>query len=122
MGGRLVQLAVVEAFRAFQLSQVTLVTGYGQVDCGYPFRMGESYVVYAYRSPTGQLSTGICTRTRPVANATDDLTYLRSLVAIRPGDLARVAGRVRLWEWPRRPEELRPMPGITVTAAGEGRT
>jgi hypothetical protein len=123
MGGRLVQLAVVEAFRGFQLSQVTLVTGYGQADCGYPFRMGESYVVYAHRSPTGQLSTSICSRTRPVANAADDLTYLRSLAAIRLGDLARVAGRVQLWEWPRRADrELRPMPGITVTATGEGRT
>jgi Carboxypeptidase regulatory-like domain len=123
MGGRLVQLAVVEAFRGFQLSQVTLVTGYGQGDCGYPFRMGESYVVYVQRSPTGQLSTSICTRTQPVVNASDDLTYLRSLAAIRPGDLARVAGRVQLWEWPRRTDrELRPLPGITVTATGEART
>jgi hypothetical protein len=57
-----------------------------------------------------------------MANATDDLTYLRSLAAIRPGDLARVAGRVQLWEWPRADRELQPMPGITVTATGEGRT
>jgi hypothetical protein len=85
--------------------------------------MGESYVVYAHRSPTGQLSTSICSRTRPVANAADDLTYLRSLAAIRPADLARVAGRVQLWEWPRRADrELQPMPGITVTATGESRT
>jgi hypothetical protein len=122
MGGRLVQLAVVEAFRGFQLWQVTLVTGYGEGDCGYPFRMGESYVVYAQRSPTGQLSTSICSRTRPVANANDDLTYLRSLATIRPGDLARVAGRVQLWEWPRADHELQAMPGVTVTATGEGRT
>lgn len=123
MGGRLVQLAVIEAFRGFQLSQVTLVTGYGQGDCGYPFRMGDSYVVYAHRSPTGQLSTSICTRTRPEVNGIEDLTYLRSLAAIRPGDLARVAGRVQVWEWPRRMDrELRPMPGITVTATGEGGT
>jgi hypothetical protein len=119
-GGRLVRLAVIEAFRGFQLSQVTLVTGYGQGDCGYPFRMGESYVVYAHRSPTDQLSTSICTRTRPVVNATDDLTYLRSLAAIRPGDLARVAGQVQLWD--RTDRALRRMPGITVTATREGRT
>ena len=123
MGRRLVQFAVVEAFRGFQLSQVTVVTGYGQTDCGYPFRMGESYVVYTHGSSTGQLSTSICSRTRPVANAAEDLTYLRSLAAIRPGDLASVAGRVQLWEWPRRADrELQPMPGVTVTATGEGRT
>jgi len=122
MGGRLVQLAVVEAFRGFQLSQVTLVTGYGQADCGYPFRMGESYVVYAHRSPTAQLSTSICSRTRPVANANQDLVYLRSLAAVGPGILARVAGRVQLFEWPRRADgEQRAMPGLTVTATSEGR-
>ena len=123
MGGRLVQMAVIEGFRGFQLSQVTMVTGSGGSDCGYPFRMGESYVVYAHRSPTGQLSTSICSRTRPVANATDDLAYLRSLAAVVPGTLARVAGRVQLWEWPVRTDrEPRSLPGLTVTATGEGRT
>jgi hypothetical protein len=94
-GGRIVGLAVVEAFRGFQLSQVTLVTGYSGADCGYPFQMGESYLVYAHRSPTGELSTSICSRTRPAANASDDLAYLRSLAAIKPGTLARVPGRVQ---------------------------
>jgi hypothetical protein len=123
MGGRFVQLAVVEAFRGFQLSQVTVVTGYSGADCGYSFQMGESYVVYAHRTTTGQLGTSICSRTRPLAEATEDLGYLRSLAAIRPGTLARAAGRVQLWEWPRRTEgELRPMPALTVTATGQRRT
>jgi Carboxypeptidase regulatory-like domain len=120
VGGRRVQLAVVEAFRGFQLSQVTLGTGYGQSDCDYPFQMGESYVVYAHRSPQGQLSTNICSRTRPVRIATEDLSYLRSLASIRPGTLARVAGRVQLWQLG--PNPGGPVPNVTVTARGEGRT
>jgi hypothetical protein len=62
--GRRVDLAVVEAFRGLQLSEVTLHTGYGGADCGYPFAMGESFLVYAYRTPEGHLTTSICTRTR----------------------------------------------------------
>ena len=123
LGGRRVELAVVEAFRGLQLSQVSLLTGSGGADCGYPFKMGESYVVYAHRSPDGQLSASICSRTRPVSDATEDLTYLRSLAAIRPGTPARLSGRVELWEYPRPPKsQLKPVAGVTVTATGESRT
>jgi hypothetical protein len=116
VSGRRAQLAVVEPFRGIRSSQVTLATGSGGADCGYPFRIGESYVVYAYRSPAGELATSSCSRTRPVATATADLTYLRSLAAIGPGDLARVAGRVQLWESPPRSGGAPPMPGLVVTA------
>lgn len=118
---RRAELAIVEAFRGLQLSQVTLVAGGS--NCDYPFRMGETYVVYAYRSPDGTLSTSICARTRPVAQATEDLTYLRSLATIDPGSPARIDGQVRLWEYPAPPGgQLKPVPGIAVTATGGGRT
>ena len=113
-GRRSVQLSVTETFRGPHLPQVTLVTGSGGPDCGYPFRTGESYVVYAYRSPTGQLSTSSCSRTQPVTTAADDLGYLRSLGSIKPDDLARVRGRVELWDWARR--EQRRIPRVTITA------
>jgi hypothetical protein len=57
---RRVELAVIEPFRGLQLSQVTVVTGYGGADCGYPFEIGQSYLVYAHRTPDGQLTTSIC--------------------------------------------------------------
>ena len=118
---RRVELAVVEAFRGLQLSQVTLAAE-GST-CDYAFRMGETYIVYAYRSANGQLSTSICARTRPVAQATEDLTYLRSLATLDMGSPARVDGRVQLWEYPAPPGgQLKPVPGVTVTAVGGGRT
>jgi hypothetical protein len=52
--------------------------GNGPPGCALPFTIGERYVVYAYRNPsTGSLYTGMCTRTRPVADPhTDgDLAY-----------------------------------------------
>lgn len=52
--------------------------GNGPPSCALPFNIGERYVVYAYRDPsTGSLYTGMCTRTRPLADPhTDgDLAY-----------------------------------------------
>ena len=54
-----------------------VVTGSGGSDCGYDFRMGEHYLVYAYpHAQSGKLYTGICQRTRPISEAGDDLDYL----------------------------------------------
>lgn len=118
---RHVELAVLEAFRGLQPSQVSLVAEGS--NCDYPFRIGETYVVYAYRSADGQLSTSICARTRPVAEANEDLTYLRSLTALDPSSPARVDGRVQLWEYPAPPGgQLKPVPRVAVTATGGGRT
>lgn len=116
-----VDLAVVEPLRGVQDWQVRINNGPG--NCAYQFTAGESYLVYTYRTADGQMWTNMCTRTRMVATAAEDLAYLRSLAAIRPEAPARVAGRVRLMDRFRATnEEVKPMPGITVSATGEGRT
>jgi hypothetical protein len=44
-------------------------------DCGFEFRSGEQYIVYA--SATGeQLTTTVCHRTHVLADAASDLKYL----------------------------------------------
>jgi hypothetical protein len=46
-------------------------------DCGVAFQTGETYLVYADNDEdTGLLSTTICTRTRRLTDAGDDLPYL----------------------------------------------
>ena len=55
---------------------VELWTGSGGGDCGYHFEVGEDYLVYAYEGDDGSLSTGICSRTRPLADAETDLAAL----------------------------------------------
>src|SRR5262245_60084727 len=55
--GRHAELAVIEPFRGLQLTQVEIEGGYGGADCGYPFELGQSYVVYAHRTPEGHLTT-----------------------------------------------------------------
>ena len=44
--------------------------------CGYPFELGKEYLIYAYRLPSGRLVTNICSRTRPMAQAWEDLAAL----------------------------------------------
>ena len=58
----------------------------GGGDCGYDFKVGSRYVVYAFDySKTGRLSTSICTRTKPLDEAKEDLDFLRSLGSQTPG-------------------------------------
>jgi hypothetical protein len=71
-----VDLAVVEPLRGVQDWQVRINNGPG--NCAYGFTTGESYLVYTYRTPDGQMWTSMCSRTRPVADAAEDLAYLRS--------------------------------------------
>ena len=77
---RLFKFAVAETFRGEQSAQAEIATGRGGGDCGYGFRVGESYLVYARRNEKdGRLYTGICMRTKPLAGADEDLSYIRAL-------------------------------------------
>ena len=63
-------------------------------DCAYPFRAGETYVVYAYRDrETNALTTTICSRTAPLSKASADLAYFDEMNRSTTG--ARVYGRIR---------------------------
>src|SRR5229473_4088603 len=45
--------------------ETVVYTGSGGGDCGYPFVVGTSYLVYAGAGPDGRLSTGTCHGTQP---------------------------------------------------------
>lgn len=75
-----VKLTVTESFRGIKENSVEIITGRGGGDCGYNFESGREYVVYAYQNKeTGKLGTGICTRTRPIEKAEEDLQYFREI-------------------------------------------
>jgi hypothetical protein len=46
---RLVHLTVDQPIRGMQTAEVDVVTGWGGGDCGFGFKIGERYLVYAYR-------------------------------------------------------------------------
>ena len=93
---RLVRFAVERGFRGVDAATAEAVTGMGGGDCGYPFKTGERYLVYAYRNQEGRLATGICSRTRPLAEADEDLAFIQGLRTAPSG--ARVSGTIRYWE------------------------
>ena len=91
---RRVTFRVTEAFRGVDGKAVVLDTGASGASCGYDFEPGQDYLVYAHRSPDGRLSTGICSRTRPISEAAEDLAYLRGPARESPG-FGTIQGAVR---------------------------
>ncbi|MCH9662843.1 MAG: hypothetical protein K0U66_04170, partial [Gammaproteobacteria bacterium] len=84
---RKVALQVEESWKGVEEESLTLYTGSGGGDCGYPFEEGESYLVYAYRADqTDDLGASICSRTQLLTSASEDLTYLRGPHAANAAD------------------------------------
>jgi hypothetical protein len=86
-----IQFAVDEIFKGIEGKQFVLE----QSSCGYQFREGEKYLVYAHRNPNagGKLFVRLgSTRTKPFAEAAEDLQYLRSLQHGEPQ--AQIMGKV----------------------------
>ena len=59
-----------------------LVVGSGVGTCGYEFTRNDEYIVYAYGDGPSALSTDLCRRIRPIANAGEDLRALGPGTAI----------------------------------------
>jgi hypothetical protein len=53
--------------------EVVLWTAADSAACGYEFETGERYLVYAYAADDGSLTTSLCSRTRPLGRAEEDL-------------------------------------------------
>lgn len=79
-----IKFSVEQAYVGVVGTEVEIFTGYGGGDCGYPFKIGQRYLVYAYRAKE-KLVTSICTRTKFFTNATEDLAFLGTLPTAAPG-------------------------------------
>jgi hypothetical protein len=53
--------------------EATLTTAADSAACGYHFEEGEEYLVYAYRSDDGDLTTSLCSRNARLDQAAADL-------------------------------------------------
>ncbi len=67
--------AIEKSWKGISGKTVNVLTGLGGGDCGYGFKIGEKYLVYTYGS-VGNLNTSICSRTKPLADAQEDLKVL----------------------------------------------
>jgi hypothetical protein len=115
---RIFRFSVDQAFRGVNDSQVSVLTGQGDGDCGYDFKSGEQYLVYASRDSQKMLSTSTCSRTKHVRDANDDLEYIRGLSKASPGGW--IYGEVFKTS---RPHGGRlPLEGVKVTVVGQGKS
>jgi hypothetical protein len=115
----LVRFDVERGFVNAAPGPLEIATGTGGGDCGYTFTRGGRYLVYAWKTSNSRLSTGICSRTRPLDKTEEDLRYLTSMPASGAG--GRVYGRVN--EWKRDPAEASavdygPVEHVTVSVRG----
>jgi hypothetical protein len=113
---------VEEAFIGVKGPRVVIHSGTGGSDCGFWFRRGERYLVYAYGDSAKSLSTHICTRTRPLAFTDEDMAFLHNLP--HKGTGARIYGTVLAVVKDPDPAKRRngkPLSGITVKVEGAGK-
>lgn len=74
--GSIVKFDVDRAWKGLSENNVTVVTANSEASCGYPFKEGKEYLVYARGSNENTLSASLCSRTAPAADAYDDFRVL----------------------------------------------
>jgi hypothetical protein len=74
-GAPTVHFRVVRSFKGPSHEAAEVHTASNSAACGYGFEQGQSYLVYA-NDEGGALSTSLCSRTQPIADASEDLGAL----------------------------------------------
>ena len=119
---RLVRLTVDQPIRGMHAAEVDVVTGWGGGDCGYGFKMGQRYLVYAYREEkNNRLSTSICTRTRLLTEANDDFAFIRAMPTSNANGLVFGTVGKRNYEWKEGEKWYKPVADANLTIEGDGR-
>lgn len=91
---RIFKFSIEQSFLGVQPGELEIGTGMGGGDCGYDFKLGQRYVVYAYKNEkSNQLATGICSRTAPYEKADEDIQFLHTLSSHSPG--VTISGEVK---------------------------
>jgi hypothetical protein len=118
-----IRFSVQESFRGVDSKEVEIHSGTGGGDCGYWFKRDEVYLIYAHQSSEDKkLYTSICTRTRPISEASEDLEFLHGVSAANPG--GTLYGVITQFSGDREHGPfaiIGPMSGLKVIVEGEGR-
>lgn len=66
-----------KGLEASERAELTVSTAKDSAGCGYAFEEGEEYLVYGYRDEeSGDLSVGLCSATKPLDQADEDVALL----------------------------------------------
>jgi hypothetical protein len=75
------RFAIEESFKGIKTSEVEVNAGRIDSSCYSGFAVGESYLVYAFGEPEAALRSEMCSRTRNLVWAFDDIHYIRDLLS-----------------------------------------
>lgn len=89
-----VVLQVDRVWKGPASSTLVIVTARHSVSCGFPFEVGEEYLVYA-RAADGELHASMCSRTAPLASAAGDMAALGPGMVVTSAEVELPADR-----WP----------------------
>lgn len=87
-----VTIEIEESYRGVTAKSVQVLTAANEAACGYSFKEGERYLVFA-GGKAGQLAVSLCSATKPAQQAQEDIAYLRALPTMPEG--ARVYGTLK---------------------------
>jgi hypothetical protein len=76
--GKSVMIKVDQSWKGVETETVTVHTSSDSASCGFAFKEGTDYLVYAFAKDENDkgLSTNLCTRTKSLASAKEDLDAL----------------------------------------------
>jgi hypothetical protein len=69
-----VHFKIIQSWKGITTEEATVYTAHICCICGFPFKVGRQYLVYAYGDKN--LATNICTRTMTLKYASKDLKFL----------------------------------------------
>lgn len=71
-----VVFSIQKVWKGVKKKTVSVFTSSNSAACGYSFRENQTYLVYANGNDEGKLSTSICSRTKRLKDAREDLKEL----------------------------------------------
>jgi hypothetical protein len=114
---RMVRMQVLQQFRGAPAVSNGEVSIFTAAACGYPFKTGREYLVYAGLQEGGRLTVTVCSRTMPLERAAADVAYARNAAAGNvPG--GQILGEVR--QSAEYGSRARRLPGVSVIVTGHG--
>ena len=114
--GYSMRFSVEESFRGALGTEITIETGAGGGDCGTPLKPGSRFVIFARKTDSGELWTGLCSGNRELNSSPEGERFLNELRAVAATRKSSISGSVwqELQEIGIPADYRKSMPGVVV--------
>jgi hypothetical protein len=112
---RRARLKINKIYKGTLATKAEIFTGDGRSDCGYSFKTGKRYLIYASEQDS-KLVTYKCGRNSELSQASDDIEFLNSVPSLDPG--IRIFGLVEKISTLNGAELRTPFPEVRLEVSG----